>query len=168
MVRSQFGSKPDALLGRVVDDQHAVHTCRRGVSHKGTGAVSQVVTFHRVGVAHQHDWGAGVLLAKATHHLEHLRRANTQAQRSLTCFLDHRSISHRITEGHAEFNHVGARRHQPVHQIGRHVGLWKTGHDIRDQGLAALGLEGVKGGLDAAHAVHPFTIMTDSACPLTD
>ena len=56
-------------------------------------------------------------------------------------------------------------RHHGVHQLRRDVGAGKARHDIRNQGLALLGLQRLQGGGDAAHF---STCTVCSTPPLTD
>ena len=112
----QAGGKVHAFFGRVVDDEHTVHTGFGRIAHKAVDAVFQVVVLHRIGVAHQHDGGACVGGAELTHHGQHLAHAHTVAQRGFTGFLDHRAVGHGVAEGHAQFNDVSATFDQCVHQ----------------------------------------------------
>lgn len=100
-VGAQVGGKGFAFLGRVVHDEHAIHTGCGGVAHKGAascarGAVLLVVAFHGVGVAHQHHRGGVVAFAEFAHLVQHLHHANAQAQSLLARLLDHRAIGHGV------------------------------------------------------------------------
>ncbi len=91
-VGAQLGGKFHAFFGRVVHDQHAVHTRCRGVADEAVSAVLLVVALHRVGVTHQHHGGRAVGLAELAHHGQHLDGANAQRQGFVTGLLDHRAI----------------------------------------------------------------------------
>ncbi len=60
-----------------------------------------------------------------------------------------RSVRHRIGKRHAQFDDVGAARHQRPHQRQGLVGMRITRGNEGDQGLAALCGEGGKYGLNS-------------------
>ena len=95
-VRTQAGGKRFALLGRVVDHQHAIDACGSGIAHKGPWAADLVVAFHGIGITHEHHGGRAVALAEAAHHLEDLGQADAQRQGLLAGLLNHRTISHGV------------------------------------------------------------------------
>ena len=168
-MRAQGRCEIHAFFGRVVDDQHAIHTGVGGIADKPMGAVAQVVVFHRVGVAHQHDRRVGVFGSKRAHHVQHFTHAHAVAQRGFTGFLNHGAVGHRVAEGHTEFDDVCAALHQRMHEwqgVGR-VGV--ACHQIGNQGFAALLLQVGQGGGDAAHALTPLKPVSVMVCsPLTD
>ncbi|MNN41327.1 hypothetical protein D3C81_1554410 [compost metagenome] len=133
MVAHQPGERL-ALLGRIVDHQHAIHAGRARGPGKGLFAHA----LDRVGVAHQHHRGFGIGLAELAHPLQHLRQRHALRQRALGGALDHRAVGHRVGERHAQLDHVGAARHQRVHQRHGQAGLGIAGGDERNQALLLL------------------------------
>ncbi len=150
-MRFQRGGEFLAFLGRIVDDQHAVDAGRRRVAREAVLAMLDLVALDRIRIAHQHDRGRGVLLAEFAHHGQYLAQADAKAQRSLAGFLDHRAVGHRVRERHAELDHVAAGLDHGMQQFGRDVGVGEAGGDIGNQRLAALGLQLLESGFDAAH-----------------
>jgi hypothetical protein len=63
-------------------------------------------------------------------------------QRALAGQLDRRAVGHRVGEGHAQFDHVHARRRQAPHDGERGFQVGVARHDVADEGLAALGRAG--------------------------
>ena len=88
--------------------------------------------------------------------------ADAVRQRPFGRALDHRAVGHRVRERHAQLDHVGAGLGHREHQLDGGIGERVTGGDVGDEGLAAIGLEGLEAGSDAAHAC-PFS----ASAPLT-
>src|SRR5690606_23414955 len=71
-VRAQVSGKVFTFFGRVVNNEHPVHTSSAGVPYECLCAVPLVVPFNRVGVPHEHHGGGGVALAEGLDHGQHL------------------------------------------------------------------------------------------------
>jgi hypothetical protein len=143
----QLGGELLALFRRVVDDQHAVDTGRRGVGHEGL----QAVAFHRVGIAHQHQRRGVVAGAELTHIGQHVAQADAVLQRPLAGALDDGTVGHGVGERHAQLDDIGAGLGHGQQQVDGGARMGIAGGDEGDQRLAALGLEMVESGGDAAH-----------------
>ena len=72
-------------------------------------------------------------------------------QRTLHGELDHRAIGHRVGERNTQLNDVGTGSNQVMHQRQGYRRGRITGSNVRDQRLAASGLQGGKTGLNSAH-----------------
>jgi hypothetical protein len=72
-------------------------------------------------------------------------------QRALAGALDHRAFGHRIGKRHAEFQDIGAARHQGVHQRHGQFGAWITGGNEGDQRGFVLRLQGGESCCDFGH-----------------
>src|SRR6185436_4952345 len=72
-------------------------------------------------------------------------------QRALAGALDDRAVGHRVGERHAEFDDVGARLHQAVHERHRQRGVRIARHDVLDERLALRLRERLETALDARH-----------------
>jgi hypothetical protein len=65
------GGKSGALLGRIVDHQHAIDA---GLACASRAKASMPIGLDRIGVAHQHHRRRRVLLAEFAHQRQHRRR----------------------------------------------------------------------------------------------
>ncbi|MPL80197.1 hypothetical protein SDC9_26093 [bioreactor metagenome] len=139
------------LLGRQVDDDQPVDTGLQRIGHELFAAA----VIDRVIIAHHHDRRDIVGLAELGHHVERLLQGLTAVERALTGKLDRRAVRHRIGEGHAELDHVDARRGHPLHHRERGLDVRVSRHDIGDEGLLPLGLQRGKSGIDASHVRSP-------------
>ena len=125
-----------ALLGRIVDDQHAVDAGRLRVAREALDARSARSGWRSPSAppaSSRSCWRKSRTIA------EHLRQADAARQRALARLLDHRAVGHRVGERHAELDHVGAGRdHARASSSTRDVGVRVAGGDVRDQRLAAV------------------------------
>jgi hypothetical protein len=153
------GGEGLAFLGRVVDDQHAVDAGRPRIGHEAV-AMALVVALDRVGVAHQHHRRAASRWRNCAPR-QHLGQADAARQGAFAGLLDHRAVGHRVAEGHAELDDVGAAFDQRMHDLGRGVGKRVAGGHVGDQRLAALGLQRGQAWLRCGSSLHlpapPFT-----------
>ena len=101
---------------------------------KGLDAIG----LNRIGIAHQHHRRRRVFPAKLTHQDQHAAQAHAMRQCPFGSTLNGGSIRHRIGKRHAEFDDVGAPRHQCPHQRQTEIGMRITGGNEGNQGLAAL------------------------------
>ena len=86
------GGKVGAFLGRVIDDEQAIHARRRCIANERARAAPLVIALHGVGITHQHHGRLAVLLAEGFHHLQHLRQPRAARQRLLARALNHGAI----------------------------------------------------------------------------
>ena len=109
--RAQQGGERGALLGRIVDHEHAVDAGSLCV----VGEAFHAVTLDRICITHQHHRRRRVARAELAHDGQHLRHADASRQRALAGLLDHRTVGHRVAERNAELDDVGARRGHRLH-----------------------------------------------------
>ena len=173
VVGAQRGGKCLALLGWVIDHQHAINPRGGGVAHKAAFAPLLVVAFNGVGVTHEDHRRGAVALAEGLHHGQYLGETNAERECAVARFLDHRAVGRRVGKRHTQLDHIGATLDHAVHEAGRDVGKREAGRDEGNERLALLGLEGAEGGVDAAHGLDVPALVTSfttdgSKPPLTD
>ena len=100
----------------------------------------------RVVIAHQDDRGRVVLFAEVAHKLQGPGSV-WPPQRAQARRLDGGAVGHRVGEGHAEFDHVGAGAWQSLHHRERAFVIGIAGHHEGDQRGAAGGFEGSETGV---------------------
>ncbi len=156
IVGSRRAAQLGGFLGRQVDDDQAVDPGRSGVVAEALGAVS----IDRVVIAHQDHRRIRVLLAEFRHHLQRAGQGGAVLQSTLGGQLDHRPVGHRIGEGQAQFDQIGAGGRQPVEDRlgGGTVGI--AGRDEGDQPGAAFLLERGETGGNPAHFTPPMAAVT--------
>ena len=125
-----------------------------GVGEKLVDAVD----VDRIVIAHQHQRRGVVVLAKPAHHRQRLLQGHAGLQRAQPRRLDRRTVRHRIGEGHADLDDVGAGLRQRLDDLERGRRIRIAGHQEGDEGRAALFLQFGEacvdaGGHDAASAV---------------
>ena len=81
---------------------------RPGVGEKSVDAID----VDRIVVAHQHQRRGVVALTKAAHHFKRLLQGHAGVERAQAGGLDRRAVCHRVGEGHADLDDVGARLRQ--------------------------------------------------------
>jgi hypothetical protein len=109
------------FLRRQIDDDQAIDAGGFCVDQKPVDAVD----IDRVVVPHQDQRCRGVVAAKRAHHGEGLLQGHARLQRAQAGRLDRRPIGHRIGEGHADLDDVGAGFWQRLDNCkrGRKVGI---------------------------------------------
>ena len=117
------------------------------------------VDVDRIVIAHQHQRRRVVVLAEAAHHLQRLLQRHAGLQRAQARRLDRRAVRHRIGEGHADLDDVGARLRQRLDDVERGFGIGIAGHQEGDESRAALFCEFGEACVDAGgHFFLPFRI----------
>ncbi len=139
--------KLGALLWRIIDDQHAIHTRRLRI----TGESLQAISLDRIGIAHQHHRRRRILLAEFTHQSQHTMQRHALRQRPFRCALYRRPIRHRVGKRHTQLDDVGSARDQRAHQRQRHIGMRITSGNEGDQRLALPGGKRLESGIYTAH-----------------
>ena len=103
---SSSAAKSLALLGRIVDDEHAVDAGRLR-----SGGEALACPCARSGWRSPSARPASCRIASCGTRAtiaEHVRQADAVLQRALAGALDHRAVGHRVGERHAELDDVGA------------------------------------------------------------
>ena len=146
------------FLRRQIDDDQAIDARRAGIAQEAVDAIS----IDRVVIAHQHDWRVGVSRAEITDERQRLLQRLAACKRAQSGRLDRRAVGHRIGEGHAEFDDVGARSGQGLQDFERGLVAGIAGHDEGDERGAALGLAGCEAAVDAG--AHSFVPRMSATC----
>jgi hypothetical protein len=136
------------VLRRQVDHDQAVDAGSLGVGDEALDAVDE----DRVVVAHQHQRRALVAGAEFAHHLQGLGQRLLGPQRADIGELDGRTVGHRVGEGHAQLDHVGAGVRQALENLQGSLVVGVTGGDEGDQRGAVFLLEFGETVVQAAHA----------------
>src|SRR5690606_2591437 len=89
--------------------------------------------------------------AEGAYHVQRLRQCLAALQRPLRGELDGRAVRHRIGEGHADLDEVGAGAGQRLQDRERGFGIRIAGRDEGHERRAALGAAGGKAPVDTAH-----------------
>ncbi|MNN44428.1 hypothetical protein D3C81_1587190 [compost metagenome] len=135
------------MLWRQVDHDQAVNAGFLGFGDEARYAVH----VDRVEVPHQHQRCFVVVLAELANHLQGFRQILLGTQRTDVGELDCRAVSHRIGEGHAQLDHIGASRRQALEDSqGRVIARVAGCHEGHQSGTV-LFLEFGKTRLQAAH-----------------
>ena len=135
------------MLGWHVDHDQAVDARRFGFGDKPRYAV----VVNRVEVTHQHQRGVAVAFTEFANHLQGIRQILPGRQRTDIGQLNRRTIRHRVSERHAQLDHISARSRQAFEDRQRGVVIRIAGSDEGHQGSAVLFLEFSKTRLQAAH-----------------
>ena len=148
--QAQFG----VFLRRQIDDDQAVDAGGLRIGEKLVDAID----VDRIVIAHQHQRRGVIVLAEPAHHLQRLLQGHAGLQRAQPGRLDRRTVRHRIGEGHADLDDVGAGLRQRLDDVERGRGIGIARHQESDERRAALLLQFGKacvdtGGHDAAFAV---------------
>src|ERR1019366_9499476 len=85
-------------------------------------------------------------------------------ERSFAGALNHGTFRHRIGKRYAEFDHVGAARHQCMHQWHRQFGCRVTSGYEGNQTFVILRRERGQRGLDSGHYAMSFFIHSATVC----
>ncbi len=137
------------FLGRQVDDDETVHARGFRIGEEFLDAID----VNRIVVAHQHDRRRVVAGAEVAHELQRLAHRLPGIERAQARRLHGRAVGHRVGEGHAELDHVGARRRQRLGDRERRLGVGVARGDERHQRGAAFRLQRGEALLDTrAHA----------------
>ncbi len=135
------------MLRRHVDHDQAINA---GFFRVGD-ELWHTVFVDRVEVTHQHQWCVVIALAELANHLQGFRQILLGFQRADVGQLNRRAVGHRVGEGHAQLDHVGAGRRQTLEDRQRGVITRVAGGDEGHQGRAVLFFQLRKAGLQAAH-----------------
>ena len=154
--QAEFG----VFLGRQIDDDQAIDAGRLRVGEKTLDAID----IDRVVIAHENERRRLVMRAEIGGERQRLGERRAGLERAQARGLDRRPIGHRIGEGHAELDHVGAGRRQRLQDRERSRKIGIAGHDEGHQRGAALAGEFGKASFDAAgHAGEGANTKTDRA-----
>ncbi|MOA05290.1 hypothetical protein D3C78_1248830 [compost metagenome] len=135
------------MFGRQVDHDQTINASLLGFGNEARYAVH----VDRVEVTHQHQRRFVVVLAELANHLQGFRQILFGTQRTDVGELDGRAVSHRVGEGHAQLDHIGASRRQALEDCqGGVIARVASGHEGH-QGGTVLFLEFGKTRLQAAH-----------------
>ena len=118
---------------RQVRDKHAVRARIRCTPECIVAAPQQ-----RIQVAEQHH---GHRQPRVGNDPEHVIEPDALVQRTLRARLDHGTVGERIRERHADLDHVGARRLQPLEQRNAAHRVRMAGRDVRNERLAGCVLQ---------------------------
>jgi hypothetical protein len=140
-----------ATLPGNVHRQYAVHAGR--LRSLGKGLVAHALD--RVGITHQHHRRGRVGLAEFRRHRQHILQSDLVCQGPLGSALDHRTVCHRVGKRHPQFDDVGARFHQRVHQRHGHALAGVAGGDEGIRAFLLCALSAVK--------VWPMRLMVGSS-----
>ena len=155
--RSAGQAELGILFRRQVDDDEAVDS---GFDCVGEEAVD-AVNVDRVVVAHQHDRRRVVAAAKPAHEIERLHHGLAGVECAQSGSLDRRAVGHRIGEGHADFDDVGAGLRQGLDDRKRSSRIGIAGHQEGHEPATPFGGECREFAVDAGG--HPIRLPRCSA-----
>ena len=135
------------MLGGHVHHDQAVDASCLGIGNE----LRHAVFMDRVEIAHQHQRRVVVVLAELANHLQGFQQVLLGAQCADIGQLDGRAIGHRVGEGHAQLDHIGAGGRQALEDRQRGVIAGVASGDEGHQGGAVLFFKLRKAGLQAAH-----------------
>src|SRR4030095_7075156 len=150
--RIGLGVEEIRLLGRQIDDEHAVHAGFDGGTTEGLETERE----DRVVVDHEHE-RRGEIVPQLAHHLEHAREPHPGGERALGGPLYPRPVGERVREGHPKLDDVGALPRGLEHERGGGGERGIAGGEVRDEGALATRTQGRERGVEAAHG-WPFPL----------
>src|SRR3546814_583284 len=107
---AQGGAEFGVLLRRDVDADHAIDAGLGAFGGEPFGAADR----HRIGITHQDERRFGVALAEGGGDRENVGGGRAFGEAAQVRGLDRGTIGHRIGEGHAKLDHIGAPRDERV------------------------------------------------------
>src|SRR6266852_8101547 len=137
-------------LRRQVDDDQSIDARGLRIDEKFVDAVD----VDRIVVAHQQQRRGVIVFAKRADHRERLFQGHAGLERAQPRRLDRRTVRHRIGEGHADLDDVGACLRQRLDDVERGRGIRIARHQEGNESRAALFLQLGKACVDAGgHSV---------------